>query len=191
MAARAGGETVKAPGALVVTTYAACLTACAEGGRHVEALRLLDIMRVEGNAVLDVNAYVEKLFLILFYRRKAYVVDTKVALLRGREANLTRAVDAADARFANVTASLVPGVLDQQVKDEVAASTKVVTGLRQSAKAELRALRKRERGAALKVGQMLSFNDSVVLPPALQQVMERVRDGTDWMPDAQLQRTLS
>ena len=48
----------------------------------------------------------------------------------------------------------------------------------------------RLRGAALKVGQMLSFNDSVVLPPALQQVMERVRDGADWMPDAQLQRTL-
>ena len=48
----------------------------------------------------------------------------------------------------------------------------------------------RLRGAALKVGQMLSFNDSVVLPPALQTVMERVRDGADWMPDAQLQRTL-
>ena len=30
----------------------------------------------------------------------------------------------------------------------------------------------RLRGAALKVGQMLSFNDSVVLPPALQQVIE-------------------
>lgn len=28
--------------------------------------------------VLDVNAYVEKLFLIMFARRKAYVVDTKV-----------------------------------------------------------------------------------------------------------------
>lgn len=49
----------------------------------------------------------------------------------------------------------------------------------------------RLRGAALKVGQMLSFNDSVVLPPALQKVMERVRDGADWMPDAQLQHTLS
>lgn len=48
----------------------------------------------------------------------------------------------------------------------------------------------RLRGAALKVGQMLSFNDSVVLPPAMQTVMERVRDGADWMPDPQLQRTL-
>ncbi|CAD7940670.1 unnamed protein product [Amoebophrya sp. A25] len=34
--------------------------------------------------VLDVNAYVEKLFLIMFARRKAYVVDTKVASLRER-----------------------------------------------------------------------------------------------------------
>ena len=38
--------------------------------------------------VLDVNAYVEKLFLILFYRRKAYVVDTKVASLRERVRNV-------------------------------------------------------------------------------------------------------
>ena len=32
-------------------------------------------------------------------------------------------------------------------------------------------------GAALKVGQMLSFNDADVLPPAVRQAMERVRDG--------------
>ena len=48
----------------------------------------------------------------------------------------------------------------------------------------------RLRGAALKVGQMLSFNDADVLPPELQQAMERVRDGADWMPGAQLEATL-
>ena len=46
------------------------------------------------------------------------------------------------------------------------------------------------RGAALKVGQMLSFNDADVLPPALRLAMERVRDGADWMPKRQLEETL-
>ena len=31
----------------------------------------------------------------------------------------------------------------------------------------------------------------MVLPPALQTVMERVRDGADWMPERQLHQTLS
>lgn len=48
----------------------------------------------------------------------------------------------------------------------------------------------RLRGAALKVGQMLSFNDADVLPPALRTAMERVRDGADWMPPRQLEETL-
>ena len=48
----------------------------------------------------------------------------------------------------------------------------------------------RLRGAALKVGQMLSFNDADVLPPALRVAMERVRDGADWMPARQLEETL-
>jgi aarF domain-containing kinase len=48
----------------------------------------------------------------------------------------------------------------------------------------------RLRGAALKVGQMLSFNDADVLPPALRVAMERVRDGADWMPEHQLEDTL-
>ena len=38
---------------------------------------------------------------------------------------------------------------------------------------------------------MLSFNDAEVLPPELQQVMNRVRDGADYMPMHQLERTLT
>lgn len=48
----------------------------------------------------------------------------------------------------------------------------------------------RLRGAALKVGQMLSFNDAAVLPPAMRALMDRVRDGADWMPSWQLKKTL-
>ena len=40
----------------------------------------------------------------------------------------------------------------------------------------------RLRGAALKVGQMLSFNDAEVLPPAMRTLLGRVRDGADTMP---------
>jgi aarF domain-containing kinase len=49
----------------------------------------------------------------------------------------------------------------------------------------------RLRGAALKVGQMLSFNNAEVLPPALRTVMDRVRDGADVMPAWQLEQTMS
>jgi len=48
----------------------------------------------------------------------------------------------------------------------------------------------RLRGAALKVGQMLSFNDADVLPAPVRVLMERVRNGADFMPTWQLHQTL-
>jgi predicted unusual protein kinase regulating ubiquinone biosynthesis (AarF/ABC1/UbiB family) len=48
----------------------------------------------------------------------------------------------------------------------------------------------RMRGAALKVGQMLSIQDENLLPPRLQEVLDRVRNGADVMPRAQLDRAL-
>uniref|UniRef100_A0A1I7TEL4 ABC1 domain-containing protein n=1 Tax=Caenorhabditis tropicalis TaxID=1561998 RepID=A0A1I7TEL4_9PELO len=38
------------------------------------------------------------------------------------------------------------------------------------------------RGAALKLGQMLSIQDSSTVPPALLQIFERVRQSADFMP---------
>ena len=49
----------------------------------------------------------------------------------------------------------------------------------------------RMRGAALKVGQMLSIQDDSLLPPQLQEVLNRVRDSADVMPRQQLERTLT
>ena len=37
---------------------------------------------------------------------------------------------------------------------------------------------------------MLSFNDADVLPPPVRTVMERVRNGADYMPTWQLHHTL-
>jgi len=48
----------------------------------------------------------------------------------------------------------------------------------------------RMRGAALKVGQMLSIQDESLVPAQLQAVLDRVRDGADVMPRAQLERAL-
>lgn len=49
----------------------------------------------------------------------------------------------------------------------------------------------RMRGAALKLGQMLSMQDATIMPPALDRALQRVRDGTaDAMPQWQLRRVL-
>ncbi|KAI9887680.1 MAG: hypothetical protein M1823_000544 [Watsoniomyces obsoletus] len=49
----------------------------------------------------------------------------------------------------------------------------------------------RMRGAALKLGQMVSFQDSSMLPPALQEVLQRVQDKADYMPIYQRDEVLS
>eukprot|EP00873_Tetraselmis_striata_P045513 jgi/Tetstr1/465777/TSEL_010401.t2 len=49
----------------------------------------------------------------------------------------------------------------------------------------------RMRGAALKLGQMLSIQDENVLPPQLLAALERVRQGADVMPAYQLEGVLT
>ena len=46
------------------------------------------------------------------------------------------------------------------------------------------------RGAALKLGQMMSFQDSKTLPGPLQEVLQRVQDKADYMPSWQRNRVL-
>jgi len=48
----------------------------------------------------------------------------------------------------------------------------------------------RMRGAALKLGQMISFQDSKALPPAINTVLQRVQDSADYMPAWQRDRVL-
>lgn len=49
----------------------------------------------------------------------------------------------------------------------------------------------RMRGAALKLGQMMSFQDSKMLPAPLQEVLQRVQDRADYMPAWQRDRVLT
>ncbi|KAG5927230.1 hypothetical protein E4U42_002425 [Claviceps africana] len=48
----------------------------------------------------------------------------------------------------------------------------------------------RMRGAALKLGQMMSFQDSKMLPAPMQEVLQRVQDRADYMPAWQRDRVL-
>lgn len=49
----------------------------------------------------------------------------------------------------------------------------------------------RVRGAALKLGQMLSIQDSEVVGPEIQAIFERVRQSADHMPIAQMRQVIS
>ncbi|KAK4226244.1 ABC1 family-domain-containing protein [Podospora fimiseda] len=48
----------------------------------------------------------------------------------------------------------------------------------------------RMRGAALKLGQMMSFQDAKMLPPEIQHVLQRVQDRADYMPGWQRDKVL-
>ncbi|KAK2812280.1 hypothetical protein FQN49_008389 [Arthroderma sp. PD_2] len=47
------------------------------------------------------------------------------------------------------------------------------------------------RGAALKLGQMLSLQDSKMLPESIQQVLQRVQDRANYMPQSQRDQVLT
>jgi aarF domain-containing kinase len=49
----------------------------------------------------------------------------------------------------------------------------------------------RMRGAALKLGQMISFQDSKTLPGPIQEVLQRVQDRADYMPPSQRNKVLA
>jgi aarF domain-containing kinase len=45
----------------------------------------------------------------------------------------------------------------------------------------------RMRGAALKLGQFLSIQDTHVLPPEIEDIFRRVQNAAHYMPDWQLE----
>lgn len=49
----------------------------------------------------------------------------------------------------------------------------------------------RMRGAALKLGQMLSLQDEASMPPALAKALDRVKQSADYMPKRQLEKQLT
>lgn len=49
----------------------------------------------------------------------------------------------------------------------------------------------RTRGAALKIAQMLSIQDSSMISPQIQSIFERVRQAADFMPEKQMYKVLN
>lgn len=49
----------------------------------------------------------------------------------------------------------------------------------------------RMRGAALKLGQMLSIQDDSIISPKIQKIFERVRQAADFMPSRQMYKVLA
>ena len=47
------------------------------------------------------------------------------------------------------------------------------------------------RGAAMKIGQLMSMDSGEILPPELSQIMARLRDDAHYMPPAQLKQVLN
>ncbi|XP_020294935.1 atypical kinase COQ8B, mitochondrial isoform X2 [Pseudomyrmex gracilis] len=47
------------------------------------------------------------------------------------------------------------------------------------------------RGAALKIGQILSIQDNTIISPELQKIFERVRQSADFMPKWQVEKVLA
>uniref|UniRef100_A0A023FDM4 Putative chaperone activity of bc1 complex-like mitochondrial-like protein n=1 Tax=Amblyomma cajennense TaxID=34607 RepID=A0A023FDM4_AMBCJ len=47
------------------------------------------------------------------------------------------------------------------------------------------------RGAALKIGQILSIQDNTLISPQMQAIFERVRHSADFMPEWQMERVMA
>lgn len=112
-------------------------------------------------------------------------------LVEGRRVPSTRVGRAMG--FASLGAGLAWGTVTELASRVVGtADKKTTSAVASSANAQrLAETLCRMRGAALKLGQMLSIQDSIsVLDPTLQQALEQVRQGAFAMPSSQLNQQL-
>ncbi|EFW16916.1 hypothetical protein D8B26_000707 [Coccidioides posadasii str. Silveira] len=95
--------------------------------------------------------------------------------------------------YGGLATSMAFGIMGESIR-RVAGSDEASTGslLLNPANIErLVAKLSKMRGAALKLGQMLSFQDSKMLPPTIQEVLQRVQDRADYMPASQRDKVLT
>jgi hypothetical protein len=90
--------------------------------------------------------------------------------------------------------SLAAGLLFGKVKESTTSAIYGSSGEKSSMSDEnanrLAESLSRMRGAALKLGQMLSLQDESILPPSLSKALNRVRQGADYIPEYQLESQL-
>ena len=93
--------------------------------------------------------------------------------------------------FASLGAGLAWGAVGELSSRLVGGSSGSGNAMTNDANADrLAATLCRMRGAALKMGQMLSIQDESLLPPALVRALKQVRQGADAMPNYQLMQQL-
>jgi aarF domain-containing kinase len=119
-------------------------------------------------------------------------VHQQVSIKEGAPVPSTRAGRALG--FANLGFGLLMGTVAESARRMIqpassSKSTSVVLNDKNSDR--LAASLCRMRGAALKMGQMLSIQDESLLPPPLVRALQQVRQGADAMPRSQLEQQLT
>ena len=97
------------------------------------------------------------------------------------------------ARFGGLTAGLVGGMVAQGVRQAANGQRPTLAGALLTPANARRVTDKLAtlRGAAMKMGQLLSMDSGELLPPALAEIMARLRADAAPMPPAQLQAVLA
>ncbi|KAI9207211.1 ABC1 family-domain-containing protein [Polychytrium aggregatum] len=94
--------------------------------------------------------------------------------------------------YGSLAASVSVGVAGEALKRAVGASQEKGSSVVLNSKNVERIVNSlsRMRGAALKLGQMLSIQDSTMIPPELEAILLRVQNSANYMPDSQLERVM-
>eukprot|EP00041_Stephanoeca_diplocostata_P031046 m.957066 g.957066 ORF g.957066 m.957066 type:complete len:643 (+) comp23876_c0_seq10:221-2149(+) len=93
-------------------------------------------------------------------------------------------------QFTSLAAGLGMGALGELGRRTVGLSESTTGYLTEANAERLVKTLCRVRGAALKLGQMISIQDSDFLPPQLAKIFDRVRESADFMPAAQMHAQL-
>ena len=117
-------------------------------------------------------------------------VDTKLSSA-ARERRVPASRVSRVASFASLGVGLGLGVVAEASRRAVGVSQSSSSLVLSEANAErMVATLCRVRGAALKLGQILSIQDGSVVGPEVQRIFDRVRESADFMPEWQLERVM-
>lgn len=94
--------------------------------------------------------------------------------------------------YGSLAASVTMGAATEHIKRIVTNDSGNTSSLLLTPKNVERMAKKlsKMRGAALKIGQMLSFQDASFLPQEFQQILLRVQNSANYMPPGQLERVM-
>ncbi|KAK5105703.1 hypothetical protein LTR62_002355 [Meristemomyces frigidus] len=93
-------------------------------------------------------------------------------------------------QYASLGSGMAMGAVNESFRRMTGGSSEGSLMLSEANLNRLVAKLSRMRGAALKLGQMISFQDSKVLPGTINTVLQRVQDSADYMPASQRDQVL-